>query len=117
MTTPLGRTWLAEIERIQAPRRQMMDDAARCVLALGYEPSECLLQMRRGTERIDEPSVEVDCLFVLGEPCFEVTVTRTPFVDWTCTYTTTPRLIAWPPARPPTAPQVPRAPSGGETQA
>lgn len=87
-----------QLAMLQVPRHAMMERAARHVMALGYEPSDCLLQLQRGTNRIDEPTVEVDRLCVLGEPCFEITVTRSPFVDFRCIVTTTPRLIAWPPA-------------------
>lgn len=66
-------------------------------MKLGYQPSDCLLQTLRGTDRLDTQSVEIHRLLVLGEPCFEVAVTRSAFFGYKCTYTTTPRLIAWPP--------------------
>jgi hypothetical protein len=89
----------------------MLDRACECVMALGYGPDECLIEHccsspDNGDRRL---------LRVLGEPCFEVTTTRSEWVDYKCTVTHTPRLIAWPPYRPMTAPQL-RAPSvGGET--
>lgn len=98
------KEWFAQIAVAMAPRERMLDAAARCVMDLGYQPSDCLIQQLRGPSIVDLDTVEVDRLLVLGEPCFEVTVRRTPMKDWTFTITTTPRLIAWPPAREGTPP-------------
>lgn len=96
------------IASITAPRTAMMEHAARLVMALGYEPHECLLRSVRGHGGMGT-DVEIDRLEVLGEPCFEVRVEMSPWVDHKRTYKTIPRVIAWPPFRStPSAPQVQR---------
>ena len=76
-----------------------MEQAARVVFVLGYEPSDCVLEHVRDSSKLDKPSVEIDRLVVAGKPCFEVEVRRTPMSACEITYTTTPRLIAWPAPR------------------
>jgi hypothetical protein len=87
---------MKSVSEQMAPRRNMMEEFARHVLALGYQPSECLLEYQQGTHSMDRPSVEYDRLYVLGELCFEIKVTRSPWVDFTSTLTTEPRVVKYP---------------------
>ena len=90
---------LCQIDHVMHPRRQLMEAAVRTVFMLGYDPDDCLIQNQLGIDRLDEPSIEVDRLIVCGQPCFEVEFKRSPIANFEITYTTTPRLIAWPSAR------------------
>lgn len=87
------------LKSIMAQRRAEwapMEEFAKYVLAIGYTPADCLIQTVRGTDSMDEPSVEIHRLLVRGEPCFEVTVTRSPMRDCKFTYTVEPKIIKLP---------------------
>lgn len=99
------------IDAMQRPRRLLMEQACAAVIALGYDPLNCLIEYRMGNNSIHETNVEVDRLIVAGTACFEVEVVRTPIVDLKFTVTTTPRFLAWPPP----APQVRASSAAGTT--
>jgi hypothetical protein len=87
----------SRIAEILRPGLEAMETACSTVIALGYRPDECLIDVRRSPDLTSETRI----LSVLGAPCFEVTLTTTPMTapDYRIEITTTPRLIAWPPAR------------------
>lgn len=90
---------MAAIDYATRPGLHMMERACKHVHALGYEPSECLIQHHRTTATMPlGDSTERHLLLVLGEPCFEVT-TRREWRDMKLLLTHTPRLIKWPEAK------------------
>lgn len=87
---------MSAIDAAVRPGFHMMERACKHVLALGYEPSECLIQHHRPIATpVHGDSTERHVLVVLGDPCFEV-ATRREWRDMKLLMTHTPRLIKWP---------------------
>lgn len=77
------------------PAMESMDSACMTVLALGYRPDQCSIEVERSVDlRSDKRT-----LSVLGKPCFEVTIEALPMSapDYKFEIITTPRVIEWPP--------------------
>jgi hypothetical protein len=88
-----------QVDHATRPADTLMEQAVRMVFVLGYEPADCRIDTVRGHDRLDTTSREIRLLLVLGNPCFEVKVRRSPIVDLKFSVTVTPRLHAWPPAK------------------
>lgn len=100
-------TTIIELERPGQPgsgspgqaMREMFERAISYISDLGHSISDITLT------RVDDPFVEGEPIrrrhrvLLQGEPCFEVVVESTPWQDFRCIVTSTPRVIAWPEAK------------------
>lgn len=70
----------------------LMDSTARALMAMGIQPSDCLI------EHIEDDQCRPvrRVLKAYGQPVMEVLTERTPTGPYSWTVTHTPRFIAWP---------------------
>jgi len=90
------RAFSERIAEMLRPGMEAIDTACSTVIALGYEPSECVIEIER------DALIERRTLKVLGNPCFEVAMEAQPLTaghGLGLVIATTQRLIAWPAAR------------------